>query len=113
MKTSNLEKAPKMSPAQGVEIKIIGSGDKCMLTYITAQPGAIVPEHNHHHEQIGTCIKGEGILTSGGKTYKTTVGTSWTIPSGEVHDWKCTSKTEAVLIETFSPPREDYLSKAK
>jgi quercetin dioxygenase-like cupin family protein len=113
MNTSSWEKAPRMTPAPGVEIRIIGSGDKAMLTYIIAQPGAVVPDHKHPHEQIGTCIKGEGVLTSGGKKFKTVVGASWQIPGGESHDWVNTSKGETILIETFSPPREDYLSKAK
>lgn len=113
MNTNNVEKAPRMSPATGVEIRIIGSGEKVMLTYIIAKPGAIVPDHKHPHEQIGTCIQGEGVLTSGGKSFKTVPGASWYIPGGESHDWKCTSKGETILIETFAPPREDYLAKAK
>jgi quercetin dioxygenase-like cupin family protein len=113
MNTNSWEKAPRMNPVTGVEIRIIGSGEKVMLTYIIAKPGAIVPDHKHHHEQIGTCIQGEGVLTSGGKSFKTIPGASWYIPSSESHDWKNTSKGETILIETFAPPREDYLSKAK
>jgi quercetin dioxygenase-like cupin family protein len=113
MKTNSWEKAPRMSPAEGVDIRIIGSGEKVMLTYIVAQPGAVVPDHKHPHEQIGTCIKGEGVLTSGGKKFKTVAGASWYIPSNEPHDWVNTSKGETILIETFAPPRDDYLSKAK
>jgi quercetin dioxygenase-like cupin family protein len=113
MKTNSWEKAPRMTPAPGVEIRIIGSGEKTMLTYIIAQPSAVVPDHKHPHEQIGTCIKGEGVLTSGGKKFKTITGASWQIPGGESHDWVNTSKGETILIETFAPPREDYLAKAK
>ena len=102
-----------MSPAKGVEIIILGHSDRVMLTHIIAQPGAIVPDHIHPHDQIGTCIQGEGILTSGGKTFKTVPGSSWNIPGGESHDWRNISKGVTILIETFAPPREDYLAKAK
>ncbi len=113
MKTNSVERAPRMSPAKGVEIIILGSSDKVMLTHIIAQPGAVVPDHKHPHDQIGTCIKGEGLLTSGGKKFKTVPGASWYIPGGESHDWVNTSKGETILVETFAPPREDYLAKAK
>jgi quercetin dioxygenase-like cupin family protein len=113
MKTNSVDKAPRMSPAKGVEIIILGSSEKVMLTYIIAQPGAVVPEHKHPHDQIGTCVQGEGVLTSGGKKFKTIPGASWCIPGGESHDWVNTSKEKTILIETFAPPREDYLSKAK
>ena len=113
MKPNTIDKAPKVSPAKGVEIVIIGSTDRVMLTYITAQPRAVVPDHSHPHDQIGTCIQGEGTLTSGGKKLKTLPGTSWTIPGGESHDWVNTSRGVSVLIECFSPPREDYAAKAK
>jgi quercetin dioxygenase-like cupin family protein len=113
MNTSSWEKAPRLTPAPGVEIRILGSGEKVMLVYIIAQPGAVVPDHKHPHEQIGTCIKGEGLLTSAGKKFKTVAGASWQIPGGESHDWVNTGMSEAILIETFGPPREDYASKAK
>ena len=113
MKTNSVEKAPRMTPAKGIEIIILGSSDRVMLTHIVAQPGAVVLDHKHPHDQIGTCIKGEGVLTSGGKKLKTVPGASWYIPGGESHYWVNTSKNETLLIETFAPPREDYLAKAK
>jgi len=56
MKTNSIDKAPRMSPAKGVEIIILGSSEKVMLTHIIAQPGAVVSDHKHPHDQIGTCI---------------------------------------------------------
>jgi quercetin dioxygenase-like cupin family protein len=113
MKTTTYQKAPKVSPVPGVEITIIGNTDRVMLTYITAQPGAVIPSHAHPHDQVGTCVQGEGELVSGNGKHKTIPGTAWTIPGGEAHDWKNTGTGVAILIETFCPPREDYLAKAK
>jgi quercetin dioxygenase-like cupin family protein len=84
-----------------------------MLVYITAKPGAVIASHSHPHDQIGTCVQGAGELVSGGRRLKTVPGASWTIPGGEPHEWRSTSKEDTILIECFSPPREDYLSKAK
>jgi len=113
MKTNSVEKAPRMNPAKGVEIILLGNTDKVMLTHIICQPGAVIAEHSHPHDQIGTCIQGEGELISGDKKLKTVPGASWCIQGGEPHSWKNTNKGETILVETFSPPREDYLSKAK
>lgn len=113
MKSSNLSNAPKVSPIDGVTIIILGNTSKMMLTYIVAKPGALVPIHDHPHDQIGTCIKGKGELFSGEKIFETLPGTSWTIPGGESHYWKNTNEEDTILIECFAPPREDYLSKAK
>ncbi len=72
-----------------------------------------MPDHKHPHEQVGTCIKGEGVMTSGSKKLKTVTGVCWVIPGGEAHSWVSTSKGESILLEAFSPPREDYIAKAK
>jgi quercetin dioxygenase-like cupin family protein len=113
MKTNSVDKAPRLSPAKGVEIIILGHSEKVMLAHIIAQKGAIISDHSHPHDQIGTCIGGEGQLISGGKKFKTVPGASWVIPGGEMHNWVNTAQGETILIETFSPPREDYLAKAK
>ena len=113
VKTNSIDKAPRVSPAKGVEIIILGHSDKVMLVHIIAQQGSVIADHSHPHDQIGTCIRGEGELVSGGKKFKTVPGASWSIPGGETHSWINTAKSETILIETFSPPREDYLSKAK
>jgi quercetin dioxygenase-like cupin family protein len=113
MKTYSIENAPRLSPVTGVELRILGSCEKVMLVYNITQPGAVIPEHSHPQDQVGTCIKGEGVLTSGGKKFKTIPGVCWSIPGGESHAWINTGKGEAVLIEAFSPIRDDYLAKAK
>ncbi len=112
MKTNTWDKVPRASIAPGVDLRLI-NGDKCMLTYVIMQSSAVVSDHSHPHEQVGTCILGEGIMTSGGKKFKTAPGICWVIPGGEIHSWVNTSKSETILIEAFSPPREDYIAKAK
>ena len=112
MKTNSLEKALRLSPTKGIEIIILGYSDRVMLTHIIAKPGSIIPIHSHIHDQIGTCVQGEGELISGSQKFKTVPGVSWNILSGELHEWRNTSKGETILIEAFAPPREDYLAKA-
>jgi len=113
MKHTTWDKAPSLNPVEGVKITILGSKDNLTLCHIFAEPGAVIADHNHPNEQIGTCIKGVGELTSGGKVLKTIPGTSWTIPANETHRYINTGTEPVEMIEAFSPPREDYTSVAK
>ena len=112
MKNSTWDNVPRATIAPGVDLRLI-NGDNCMLTYVIMQPGAVVPDHKHPHEQVGTCIKGEGVMVCGGKQFKTIPGACWLILGGESHSWRNTSEGETILLEAFSPPREDYIAKAK
>lgn len=113
MKSRNVDSAPRLKPADGVEIILIGDGMRLTLAKITCRPGSLIQDHSHPNEQSGTCIEGEGILTSGGKPLKVVPGVAWTILGDEVHSFKVTGKSNAVIIEAFSPPREDYKAMAR
>ncbi|MBS7619690.1 cupin domain-containing protein [Candidatus Bathyarchaeota archaeon] len=112
MKSMRLEEAPTLQPIKGFEMFIIGNGKTMTLIKIIAQPGAKMPEHKHNSEQIGTCLEGEGELTSGGET-QVKPGISWVIPSNEPHSFIALGDKPVVLTEAWSPPREDYLEMAK
>lgn len=112
MKSTRIDEAPRLKPLKGVDMAILGSGERMTLIRIIVQPGAMFPEHSHPNEQIGTCIKGEGELTSGSKNIKVKPGVSWTIPSNEPHSFVAKGDTPVLIHEAWSPPREDYLSMA-
>lgn len=113
MQSRELKEAPKLAPVPGVEIKILGSGEKVTFCHIIVQPGAKIDTHGHYNEQIGTCISGSGDLVSEDQVIKVIPGKCWTIPSDQLHSFVATSEEPAVLVEAFSPPREDYLEMAK
>lgn len=113
MKSTSVEKAPRLKPLKGVDMAIIGSGERITLIKILIQPGAAFPEHSHPNEQVGTCLEGVGELVSGGKTLKVEPGVSWTIPGSERHSFRADGDRPIVIYECWSPPREDYLAMAK
>lgn len=113
MRSTSIKDAPRLKPLKGIEMAILGSGETMTLIRIVIQPGAFLPEHSHHNEQIGTCLEGEGELTSGGKSIKVEAGISWTIPSNEIHSFIAHGDKPVLIHEAWSPPREDYLSMAK
>lgn len=113
METRTWETAPNFNPVDRVKISIIGDGTNLTYCYITCKPGAVIDNHSHHNEQVGTCIQGMGTLVSGCNTLKIKPGLSWLIPPDEVHKFTAEGEKEVILIEAFSPPRLDYTSVAK
>jgi quercetin dioxygenase-like cupin family protein len=112
MKSYNLASAPRLEPVKGVEMSILGSGDKMTLIRMVIKPGAVFPEHRHINEQIGICLEGYGELFCNGQKLKVEPGVSWCIPGNEIHSF-INGDQETVIIEGWSPPREDYISMAK
>ncbi|MFQ6077253.1 MAG: cupin domain-containing protein [Candidatus Bathyarchaeia archaeon] len=113
MRSTSIEKAPRLRPLKGVEMAILGSGENMTLIRILIQPGAVFPDHSHPNEQIGTCLEGRGVLTSGGESLEVAPGVSWTIPPNETHSFVGKGDRPVVIYEGWSPPREDYLSMAE
>ena len=96
------------SPAEGVEIRVI-PGEKMTFAYFNLEPGSVVPEHSHPHEQMGIVAEGEGDLYIDGEIKNIKKGTSFYVPPNAMHNFDATGDKPAVLFECFTPPREDYL----
>lgn len=108
-----LEEAPSLETVKGRHGVILQSGEKVMVMVLTVEPGVPTPPHSHRHEQVGYLIEGRGVLFSGGKSVEIEAGTSFLIPPHESHNFNALGDKPAVVIDVFSPPREDYLEKAK
>ena len=91
----------------GVRLKNLVWGEKTHLTEIKFKKGAIVPEHQHPHEQTGYLISGRLKFFSGNEETIALPGDSWTFFGGKKHGAEALEDT--VVIELFSPLREDYL----
>jgi quercetin dioxygenase-like cupin family protein len=112
-KIVKLEEAPTLETIKGRHGVILQSGQKIMVMMLTVQPGIPTPPHSHPHEQVGYLIEGRGVLFSGGESVEIEAGTSFLIPPNESHNFNATGEKPAVIIDVFSPPRKDYLEKAK
>ena len=78
-----------------------------MLSYTTLEPDALVPLHNHPHEQVPVVVEGELTLTIGGETRLMKPRDVAFIPSDVMHS-AVAGHGGSVVIDIFSPPREDY-----
>ena len=85
---------------EGVHLKTLVYGDQTLLIEVKFEKGAVIPPHGHPHEQTGYLISGqlefvidnENIIANPGDV-----------------EHSATAIDETVVIEVFSPVREDYL----
>jgi quercetin dioxygenase-like cupin family protein len=84
------------------------SGASLMLSVVTLEPGSVVPDHAHPHEQMGLLLSGRLEFTVGGLTRLLGPGDAWKIPGGVVHGVRALDEP-AVALDVFHPIREDYL----
>jgi quercetin dioxygenase-like cupin family protein len=92
---------------EGVTYKTLAWGDKTSLGEFKLAKGCTVPAHSHPHEQTGYMISGKMTFTIDGEDHLTEAGDSWSIPGNVEHSVKV--HEDSVVIEVFSPVREDYL----
>ena len=76
------------------------------FAYWEIEPGIVLPEHSHHHEQVVNLIEGEFDLTVDGITTKLLPGMVAVIPANASHTGIAAVKSR--IIDVFYPVREDY-----
>jgi len=78
-----------------------------MVVRFTFRAGATVPLHTHPHEQSSYIVTGKFRYVIAGKEHILLPGDSIVIPGHIPHEAEALEDT--VDINSFSPPREDYL----
>jgi quercetin dioxygenase-like cupin family protein len=97
---------PRRELFPGVTIAVV-SGEKLMLSRVELAAGAVVPEHQHPHEQFGLVLEGAARFTIGGEMRRVKAGDYYAIPGNVVHQ-VVADPGGAVCLDIFSPPREEY-----
>ena len=100
------EDAAPIEALPGLVRRTLGQTTDTMLVEWRAEAGVELPNHSHPHQQTGYCVSGEIAITIAGVTTHCKPGDSWAIPGGVEHS--ATFPVESVVIDCFSPPREDY-----
>jgi quercetin dioxygenase-like cupin family protein len=90
----------------GVHIRTCAC-EKMMLSYVDLEPGAVVSEHSHPHEQVGMVLQGRIIFYIGGEQKTLQPGDFFRIPGGVPHRVVALDQPVKVL-DIFSPIREEY-----
>jgi quercetin dioxygenase-like cupin family protein len=82
-------------------------GQNLMLSYLEMDEGAEIPLHHHPHEQGGMLLKGKLELTIGDETRTVEAKSMFIIPPSVPHRAVAVDGP-AVVLDVFSPVREDY-----
>ena len=93
---------------KGIKRQIMAFDDRIMLVKVQFDEGGIGEMHEHHHSQVTYVESGTFELTIGDKTRTLEGGDSFYIPPHVMHGALC--KEAGVLIDVFSPIREDFMS---
>ena len=98
---------PVQMVAEGIERQMIW-GDRVMVCRLRFKPHVVTSVHTHPHEQITLVERGRVRFTIAGADRDAAAGDVLHFPSQVAHGATVLDE-EAVLIDIFSPVREDFL----
>jgi len=101
------EETPWEQVAEGLQRQITGHDGKIMLVKAKFEVGAVGNLHKHYHSQVTYVESGEFEMTIGDEIRIIKGGDSYYIPPHVMHGCVCTKP--GMLIDVFSPAREDFL----
>ena len=105
----NANDQPWKQVSEGVRRKVYFN-DRLTLVYLEIVGGdkrPMSPPHYHHHDQIGYVLEGKAIVYLGDHTKQINPGGAYIVTSNIPHALKPLTD-KLVLIEMFTPTREDF-----
>jgi quercetin dioxygenase-like cupin family protein len=103
--------AEQIEMLDGVHRRTMATTDEAMLCHFFLEAGCGVPRHNHMNDQVGYVVSGKVEVTINEQVRVIETGDSYAVPGGIFHSVKAV--VDSVVIDVFSPPREDYRTEAK
>jgi quercetin dioxygenase-like cupin family protein len=99
---------PVEHPAEGIERQMV-VGERMMIVRFRFVPFLVTPEHTHMHEQMSLVVSGRVRFFVEGEERIASPGDVLHFPPNCLHGATMMDE-EVVLIDIFSPIREDFLS---
>lgn len=99
------------SPLAGFQMQSV-IGGAMMANWVRIEPNQLMPRHQHPQEQLGIMLEGTLELTIGDETRVLKPGHAYTIP-GNVPHHATTGDDGCLVLDIFSPVREDYAAQAR
>ena len=103
---ADLADIPPIQVFDGIKARRV-EGERVTLAIVELDPGAVVPEHQHAHEQNGMVITGQMTFRVGAEERVLGPGGTWRI-LGDVPHTATAGPDGAVVIDVFSPIRTDW-----
>jgi quercetin dioxygenase-like cupin family protein len=104
----------------GVHLTQLAVGEEMSVQHFHFEPGTVVPEHSHPHEQVGYLVRGTLTILidsggteasqaggdgEGGDEYLVGPSDSYSISGGEPHAAENRTEEPVEGIDIFAPPR--------
>lgn len=90
----------------GVHLTQLAVGDRMSVQHVRMEPGAVVPEHDHPHDQVGFVYGGTMTLVlADGAERDIGPGESYGLAGGEAHAAENRGEEAVLAVDVFSPPR--------
>jgi quercetin dioxygenase-like cupin family protein len=102
-------KIPVKKTAEGIERQMV-VGQNVMMCRFRFAPFVITPEHSHPHEQMTLVVQGKVKFFISGEERIVSPGDVLHFPPDNRHGATMLDE-EVILIDIFSPIREDFLVK--
>ena len=103
--------APQVEMLEGVHRRTMATTDEAMLCEFFLETRAVVPPHSHTNDQVGYVVSGAIEVTIGGEKRGLKAGESYAVPGGIQHS--VVALEDSLVIDVFSPPRNDYRTEAR
>ncbi len=91
----------------GVCRQIMGYDGQLMMVKVLFKKGSVGTMHEHYHSQVTYVVSGRFELTIGDKKRELKAGDGYYVAPDVPHG--CICLEEGMLIDTFSPMRQDFL----
>jgi quercetin dioxygenase-like cupin family protein len=98
---------PSQRIAEGIDRQTV-AGERLMMCRLTLQPHVDTPVHSHPHEQMTLVERGRVRFTIDGDTRLVAAGDVLHFPPNVAHGATMLDE-EVVLIDIFTPIREEFL----
>jgi len=103
----SLPKQQGIAPIDGIRIKEAHLRN-VMVTWVELEPGSVLPEHRHPHEQITVVIEGAMEMTVGVSSMLMRKGDAAIVPSDTPHSVRVMERT--IALDAWHPIRTDYIA---
>ena len=103
----NWASIPAPRVAEGIERQMV-YGERLMVCRLRLAAHVVTPVHSHPHEQITMIERGRARFTVDGADRVLSAGDVLHLPSNVPHGAAMLDE-EVVLIDVFTPVREDFL----
>jgi quercetin dioxygenase-like cupin family protein len=102
----SLSECQVLAMAEGISARAL-QGQQMTFAVVELAPGSAVAPHQHPHEQMGVVLRGSVVYTIGGESKDMRAGDTYLAPGGVSHA-AAAGPEGAVIIDVFSPVREDW-----